>query len=100
MAIKNKEEIKGNAKCKEYLGKVSGSIANVLTKHARELEPLMLSPSQLPQLKAKVNEIILSDEVGESFGKERAAAILGNINHWGKYMSSLAAYMSGIAVGQ
>ena len=100
MQIKSKKEIKGNGKDKDYLQRVPGSIAKALNNHIKELEPFMITPSQLPQLKSKVNEIILSDEVGESFGKEKAVRILNSINNYNRYLSSLAAYMTGIAIGR
>lgn len=100
MQIRGKKDINGNSKNKDYLQKVGGSIANVLNQHIKELEPLMNSPAQLPLLKEKVNKLLLSDEVGQSFGGDKAAKILGNITNYGHYLSTLASYMTGVTIGR
>ena len=100
MQIRSRKNINGASKDKDYLQRVPGSIAKALNNHMKELEPFMNSPTQLPKLKEKVNSIILSDEVGESFGKEKAIRVLSGINNYGKYLSALAAYISGITIGR
>ena len=78
--------------------KWNGTIARALNDRMSELEPLLQSPSQFGALKVKVNEIISNADLNRKEDGERAIRILSKINKYSLYLSSLAAYMSGMTV--
>jgi len=82
----------------EGMNNWKGTIAYALNQHISEIDYLMDSPSHLSALKGQVNKIIQNAELNSEKDRQQAIRILSGINNYHHYLSSLAAYMTGMKV--
>lgn len=82
--------------CKENLKNIEGTVANVLNRHLKEIEPYMSSPSKILELREKVNEILHSPEITTEPGRQKAIKTLYNAKTYNHYLSILGTWLSGI----
>lgn len=89
----------------KQLQNYKGTVAYALNKHKEVLYKVMnkpfLSGEDFSKLKNIVNEILTADaEVSQTEAKKALAMLDNSKNYSRHYLSTLAAYMTGIAVGK